>query len=866
MMMNNNIITFRKYESSDSGLSYFFENSKIIMKPDITIDPSKASHKKGGIITYPEFDSVIGNERIISIEYCANCQDHQMHTMHSTESYYNIAKYFSEAIKIRFPAIKVLLKPIDTKIIKDFKESYQIIEKTKNINDKYKPVRIGALEILMCVGDKKNVTTLHSKLETNQWPNLEFTLDKISKFTPIIKLNLKLYIGENDLNNNEKELKDKISLKDIKINIYRLKFNDINDIKNIYYKELELISKSKGIKKFLETMRLMNHSYELNGLELRPFSSQFVSTYNIITPNNDLSKLKNKLLLSKNICSTSNSNNELNKELVYDIHEFDEYKGPQIKGNLKTDDNGNINDIYLPYDSYFIEILENKNFSPLGGIIKFNTFLSTNENVINKYLPLKFQKNAYVIILVNCKANESELKNVEYKLLSEATIYMKKFDNLEEKEINFGNQDKRIKIKENNKYEGRYEIVITPGRYLIEITKNGYDDYKIVQELDSGEKIITITMIIQKVSNINVSVYNFEKFIPLVNVFLKLTYANSSDYVEGVTDINGKFIFKSIRDEEGISIIAEKDGYFNNIRSYIGGLDYKVDEKKEISFILVRKNFIIQNNIIIMVAYSNLAGDNFDTKFNFSSQVKKYIDIEQYESQREHGIVSNKLKLCKIFYIIILAYGYNPEEDKENFGEIIRISLKVKNPLLLKHFEISNKIRGNGLIKYCCQVNIYTCNEIYQISPPEYSAEETFCHWDLGYFDIKNIYFYELGQLTQVELSRNLFFKEWLKIISFIVVNKLQNKLFDVFGFSKSLLISNNRYLYEPLFFNNLKSILSEEISNKNLNSNFYNFNPDFLMYFCNLFKNSQNLISYSIFKIKVSSNLKNFRDLTFTK
>ena len=166
------------------------------MKPDVTVDPKKASHLKGGNTRFEEYESIEGNDRLISIEYCANCEDHQMHTMHSSEAYFNIAKCFSDSIKLRFPAIKVLLKPIDTNIIKDFRESYKLIEKSKNINDKYRPVKIGAFEINMCISPKE-VVCLHSKLETNQWPNIDNVLDKISKYTPTYYLNIQVFEAEN---------------------------------------------------------------------------------------------------------------------------------------------------------------------------------------------------------------------------------------------------------------------------------------------------------------------------------------------------------------------------------------------------------------------------------------------------------------------------------------------------------------------------------------------------------------------------------------------------------------------------------------------------------------------------------------------
>ena len=143
-----------------------------------------------------------------------------------------------------------MLKPIDTHIIKNFKESYKLLEKTKNTNDKYRPVRIGAFEINMCINDK-DVIILHSKLDSNQWPNMDNVLNQIPKYVPVIKLNLNLFESENreeDGKNISKDVKNPLA--SVAVNGYRLKIDDLIRIKKIYNEQLELISKPKGIKNF----------------------------------------------------------------------------------------------------------------------------------------------------------------------------------------------------------------------------------------------------------------------------------------------------------------------------------------------------------------------------------------------------------------------------------------------------------------------------------------------------------------------------------------------------------------------------------------------------------------------------------------
>jgi hypothetical protein len=633
----------RKYESSDSGLSYFFQNPNIIMKPDITIDPLKASHLKGGVVKFEEYKTVTDNERIVSIEYCSNCEDHQMHTMHSSEAFFNIAKIFSEAIKIRYPAISVLLKPIDTHIIKDFKQSYKLLEKSKNINDKYKPVRIGAFEINICM-NKTDVVVLHSKLSTNQWPNLDHVLDKISKYTPMMNINLQLYESDNSgLSENES------SLNTVHVNIYRVRFEEVYRLKRIYSEELELIARPKGIKKFMETMRYMEDSGNTSA-RVRPFTPAFFKSYDTVNPNNQLSKLvlDNKST-KRQFSSKDKSLKELSTLSLYDSKAISKYKGLTISKDLYGDSNGKITNIKLPYDSYFIETIENKNYKCSGNFIRYSYFMSSNEKIV-KHLPLKTQTNSFIIVLVNKKVDENENENdTEYSLIDKATVFLQKVKlDLDEAE-DFENKhiETRVKVKECENKPGRYEIVRSPGKYIIEVLRERFENFKKAVEVGPGENILDITLYTSKTSDITVSVYNFEKFVPISTCFLKLSYLDSTHCLEGVTDKIGKFVFSKVKVEEGISILAEKDGFFSTVRIVMGDLNNKDHISKEIIFILVSKNYVLQNNNIVMVSYSNLPGDNFTCLFNYSKMLGNYIDIDQFDTQTEHGVVSNLIKLRK---------------------------------------------------------------------------------------------------------------------------------------------------------------------------------------------------------------------------
>jgi hypothetical protein len=179
-------------------------------------------------------------------------------------------------------------------------------------------------------------------------------------------------------------------------------------------------------------------------------------------------------------------------------------------------------------------------------------------------------------------------------------------------------------------------------------------------------------------------------------------------------------------------------------------------------------------------------------------------------------------------------------------------------------YDVTNKLKVKGLTKFGCQINLYTGNEVYQINPPEYTYDQAFTYWDVGYLDVKNVYFYELGQMTSIMLERTLFFREWINFLEIIIQKKLYDKLFQFFGFQISNLEGKDRLLHEPEYFNNVKKMIFDPENAKYIQDN-CDFNTDFFVYICNLFKNLKNRVSYTIFKTKISSNLKNFRDLSFT-
>lgn len=156
-----------------------------------------------------------------------------------------MAKALQKCLLFRFPFIKVLLKPIDTNIIKDNEATLKLLNSKKIIDDKYKDVRIGAFEVQLCIRQNENnkVLMLHSKLGTKQWPNIKQLLEKIVFNLPQVKIQIQCYDkdreSENQFKNKTKNLKQSEDefkssrYEKIKVNIYRLKIPQINELNRI---------------------------------------------------------------------------------------------------------------------------------------------------------------------------------------------------------------------------------------------------------------------------------------------------------------------------------------------------------------------------------------------------------------------------------------------------------------------------------------------------------------------------------------------------------------------------------------------------------------------------------------------------------
>jgi hypothetical protein len=176
--------------------------------------------------------------------------------------------------------------------------------------------------------------------------------------------------------------------------------------------------------------------------------------------------------------------------------------------------------------------------------------------------------------------------------------------------------------------------------------------------------------------------------------------------------------------------------------------------------------------------------------------------------------------------------------------------MKIKNPKLLKQYSLENNVVINGLERYSCEACIYTNSNTFYIPAPKFLVDESCDVWDMGFLDVRNVLFYELGCLVKNECDKDVFFYEWIAMLQRIIDGKIYAKLFEVFGFDKGSLVLGDRQLYEPTFFQVFRNLLGENLS------------AEFLIYICDLFKRNGKMISYTVFKRKIVANLKNFKEV----
>ena len=499
-----------KYVYGDTGLAYNLQDTKLIQKDKSTLDKTQ--------IHFLEFDFLEDNDIIITIEHCSNCEQHLNHTNHVNDIYKKIAKLLQSCITLRFPFIKVFLKPTDT-------------SSNKYVN------RLGALEIqlAMKINNTQTITTLFSKLNSNQWPNFNKILNKINELVPVLNIKCTIYDKEEDTdtsidnnnnnnnnNNNSNYNSSKINsdtllalpskYENIKINLYSLKNNQIE----LYCKEasnqLDIAFNPKRKKEiyYEEQMSKMNENLTSNTNNIN--SSNMNSRLNLTQKNissRPQSGLKNKSVNNtfnyskKNNSSLSFLNQSKRVDVIEDIIIVNQLKGKLLSTGY-ADKSGILFFENVPYDSYLIEIENNKNFLGCGSVVQFQKIYNTNNAkknnlsqngnyIISKLIGLKRQIDAYVEVYLFTKGKSENNDFTGVNLITGArVILIKKF--FDSGDIVSGNVDE-FDLEENKKIKGRYEIVTVPGEAELNVFKQGYENVYKQLNLKKGINKINIELL-----------------------------------------------------------------------------------------------------------------------------------------------------------------------------------------------------------------------------------------------------------------------------------------------------------------------------------------------------------------------------------
>ena len=930
------------YYYAKPGLGCFYEKKNVEILKDLL--ELKKETKKNLIKNFIEYDFIEDNQYIITIEYCSNCEEHKSHTFHRSELYKNYAINLQKCILIRFPFIKVLLKPIETDILKE--EHYKLPKvdlqgnsEQKYVNDKFKDVRIGAFEIQLCFkkdGNDKVITLLHSKLQTKQFPEINKVLDKIVNYLPSFKGQIITYEKEEEQENTKENIVDqeykKGLLEGLQINIYLLNNNKITTIANEAWNDVQTQQDPHKRTLMIKEQKLLQKEYMFKNNSIMNFNKININTTNQSRPLSSISGYKNigklkrsqsakniqrpstsKTFLLGNNNYNKNSNNNYNNTsmisfsmmnyrsaLMNNNYILDKNEANALKGKLiltKYTNNEGIIDIGpLPYDSYFVEVQESKQYRNIGFILKFNTINLKNKNYIKKYIGLFIQENSF--IQLNIYELNKDKNGIEDPVhLGGAKVTLKRINDEEnnnntennniESNNNEDNYELKIKLNEKLNTPGIFEHTVPPGRYLLEVEKKNYETIRKFIDLEKGSNNINVEMSIERYCNLHIFVYNYEKFqeevnVPIHNVDV-IIYQNSTEILEeSITNDKGEVNYLVNKGEDFLTVVVSKLGYYPVQRVFIRNKEAPVNEKGEyeenLIFFLVKENFIRDNDCILCVTYSNLYDINFDpNSIQISDNIKNKISLSCYDGQQENGVISTFIQYQskKNNNDSNNENNNNNEEndgnnnnnnnnneeeetsnknqedngETENYDNIISLTFLIQTEALKNNNYQDKGFAMNGLERYGCQTIIYTSKNMFYLTAPKYSLDG-YSFWNLGWVDVKNQLFYQTNTLSENMEDRVSHFSGWLEFLQSLIDDKIYIKLFEFFGFEKALLTGGDRLINEEIFVQRLKEL---KFCKNNEN--------DILDFVVNIFRYSDKIISFNLVKRKISSNLKNFAD-----
>ena len=906
---NGVYIIKKQYGYSDSGLNYYYEKNNVEQLKDITVEPKRRSvNHFNADNSFAEFTYLSKAEYTVTIEYCANCEEHATHTRHSAELYKSFALKIQKSIMLRFPFMIVLLKPIDTDIIKEealkfprLKQNGGRYDKITIINDKFKEVRIGALEIQISGmkngGDKFETFLLHSKLRSGKWPKIERILDKIVSFLPKFSCEVNVFekqeetdsTEENNVNAvNESEIQSKIQY--LQINVYLYKNEKIQRIieqsiideqnetdphkRKEMLKEVKKLEKESMYRPCTAAYKSLARSQSLRSLSaLRPPSS--ISAHSA----QQLNILRN----SSNFVKQQTPSTQM---IIYDKD-----KAAMMKGKLLitkyTNENGSINIGPLPYDTYLIEVVESNHFQYAAMPLMFNTI--SNQKAIRKYIGLFIQENAFLqlhVYEVNAQGEKVHLNNCKVTLKT----CVKQQEEEEEEHSNSLGMDletRETKIELKQSREGIFELMTKTGRYLIEVFKDNYDIVRRFYDLDKGLNYFNIEMTREKNVNIVLKVFRFDKFVngkvrPVKNAEVVI-YKNSREIIcEGITNAKGEMKYVVTKNEDFLTIVVSKLNYKQTQRMFIRNNNNnagasKVNENNEIEEVihvfLVKENFTSKHNCSVMLTYGNAIQQDMNSlerNIQVDASLSQKVSIIHVDGTEQYGILATIFNgvnpscfqednITNNEHHSDNNNNNNTETTKEyiDYSSILRISYMIKRDELCVSNYQDKGWSMNGLERFCYETMIYTPHNVFYIPAPKV-AECEYNQWVLGWFDIKNHLLYETNYLALLgndvqQDQRIQNFDEFVEFLQMLLQKKMFLNLFREFEFHKGMLVNNDRCIKVAWFKKKLEEMKFVESKERA---------QGVIGVIIEMMKGFNKMISFALLKKKVVSNLKNFKDV----
>lgn len=522
---------------------------------------------------------------------------------------------------------------------------------------------------------------------------MEKVLSEIHKFMPPISFDIVLFdqteVENEKRENNEDEMLKKNKMKNIELRLRQLKIGEIDEIIEKYNQDLKLLHDPKGRIQMLNTLRYMNQSSKVNNNKARPFTPSFYTTFYSLQeienqnkameskdrgnsrpqttrdynstidtkrPKSRLASANPFVKRNKLQSATSlNSSKAYYETIIEDPHQIKELSGMTIR-NYFSDENGRVVIDKIPYDSYLIEVVENKNYSPLACICRVR-FLEQENNKINKCFSLTPQKSGYTTIYVNTMIkvkDEEGNEKLEPKLIENSEVFINRCFSSEGTSSEFFNysdpKETRMQLNENPEKKGIFDTILVPGKYLIEVNREGYEQFRKEIEITNGENKVDVELRTSKKATLKVSVYEFMTFAPLKNVLLKLNYSGSEEVLNVITNDDGIAKFRRIKEDDFYTVFATLSGYFTNQRTFVNKTESKNSVEYELMFIMVKEDYIFNKNCVVFISYSNLPGQALETDYSYTTNIANFLKIEQFDITNS-SIVSNYIKLGKYKYI-----------------------------------------------------------------------------------------------------------------------------------------------------------------------------------------------------------------------